>query len=114
MPLWYSHKKIITLLSELDGYNVKNKYRSMSAYLLELVKSGHLERTVAPPEVSKRMHGTKEYLYRRTGKSFKRGYLDLNSSKSKFTDACVKGIKAHEIYRLNRNLPKWFRKMMMD
>ncbi len=115
-PLWYSHKKIMQLVSDAEGYDVSKKYRSLSGYLLELVKSGHLQRTLAPEGVSNKLcHGTdagKSYLYRRTSKTFKRGQVNLKSSKNNLTDAHLRGVEAHDLWRQYPTLPKWFRRMM--
>lgn len=113
-PLWYSHKKIMQLVSENEGYDISTKYRSLSNYLLELVKSGHLERALKPPHLSSKVHPDKEYLYRRTSKPYTREYMSLQSSKNNFTDAHIRGQEAFELWRKHKTLPKWFRRMMMD
>jgi hypothetical protein len=118
-PLWYSHKKILELVSENEGHDVSQPYRSLSNYLLELVKSGHLERALTPPGVSnKKCHGMepgKAYLYRRTSKPFKRGYLNLKSSRNQYnSEVHIRGQEAFELWRKHKSLPKWFRRMMMD
>jgi hypothetical protein len=117
-PLWYSHKKILDLISEAEGRDVSKTYRSLSNYLLELVKSGHLQRTIAPEGISNKLcHGTvagKSYLYRRTSKPFVRGQVNLRSEKNKLTDAHLRGMEAHDLWREYPELPKWFRIMMMS
>jgi hypothetical protein len=116
--LWYSHDRICSLISEAEGVEVKTFYRSLSAYLAELIKSGHLERAVKPSGLKSGVRGLSsipEYLYRQTGKPFERVKFDrLRSGKNAHTDATLKAIQAHEIWRLNQRLPKWFRNMMMD
>lgn len=113
-PLWYSHKKIMQLVSDAEGYDISVKYRSLSNYLLELVKSGHLERTIKPAHLSDKVQPNKEYLYRRTAKPYNREYMSLQSSKNNLTDAHIRGQEAFELWRKHRTLPKWFRRMMMD
>lgn len=117
-PLWYSHKKILELICENEDYDVSKTYRSLSSYLADLVKSGHLQRTYAPEGISNKLcHGTesgKAYLYRRTSKPFKRGQVGLQSSKNNLTDAHLRGVEAHDLWRKHPTLPKWFRRMMMD
>lgn len=114
--LWYSHKKICELIEEREGIKVTDFYATISGYLTQLVKSGHIERAAKPKHLSNRYHyGLKqEYLYRQTGKPFKRRFPYLSSSKNKDTLAGDNAILAHEIWRLHRKLPKWFRRMMLD
>ena len=114
--LWYSHDKISSLISEQEGFNVKEIYRSLSSYLQGLVKSGHLERAVKPRELSRKVQfdGRPEYLYRQTGKPYERGMPRLSSSKNAHTDAAYKSSQGHELWRLYPKLPLWFRRMMMD
>lgn len=115
--LWYSHDKIIRLISEAEGIDPKLIYRSLSAYLSGLVKSGHLERATKPPELRQGIRGLSsipEYVYRQTGKPFVRGMPSLSSSKNEHTEAARRSSQGHELWRLHRALPKWFRCMMMD
>lgn len=114
--LWYSHDLILKTINEAEGCQVKQVYRSLSVYLSQLVKSGHMQRAIKPPELSKKIHQTKipEYLYRRTGKDYNPDYARLRSSKNEHTNASTNAGLGHELWRIHRNLPKWFRRMMMD
>lgn len=114
--LWYSHDKICSLITEAEGFETKSVYRSLSAYLSELVKSGHLVRAIKPRELSLKVQydGKPEYLYRQTGKPFVRGVPALISSKNDHSEAARRSSQAHELWRVHRALPKWFRCMMMD
>jgi hypothetical protein len=115
--LWYSHDKICSLVSEQEGIDPHSIYRSLSAYLSGLVKSGHLERALKPPKLRQGIRGLSsipEYVYRQTGKPFARGVPVLSSSKNLHTEAARLSIQGHELWRLHRSLPKWFRRMMMD
>ena len=114
--LWYSHDKICSIIGDEEGMRVKDFYRSISAYLNGLVKSGHLERAIKPRNLSRKVQydGKPEYLYRQTGKVFKRGVPVMSSSKNIHTDAARLSSQAHELWRLHRALPKWFRRMMTD
>ena len=114
--LWYSHDKICTLISEAEGIRVKDFYRSLSSYINGLVKSGHLERAIKPRELSKKVQydGKPEYLYRQTGKPYTRGMPSLSSGKNAHTDAATISSQGHELWRLHRTLPLWFRRMMTD
>ena len=115
--LWYSHDKICCLIGEAEGLRVKDFYRSISAYLNDLVKSGHLERAVKPRHLSNKVRydGKEEYLYRQTGKAYKRGNPGLISPKNQHSPVIERNaLLSHELWRLHRTLPKWFRRMMFD
>lgn len=115
--LWYSHDRICQAIGEAEGIRVKDFYRSVSAYLNGLVKSGHMERAVKPSGLREGVRGLSsipEYLYRQTGKPFTRKTPSLSSSKNRHTNAQERAVQAHELWRLHRRLPKWFRDMMMD
>lgn len=116
--LWYSHDHICTLVGEAEGLRVKDFYRSFGTYLLGLVKSGHLVRAVKPRHLSKKVQydGKPEYLYRRTGKTFEREDSNRGiSGKNAHTDHAGKNaVIGHEIWRLHRGLPKWYRRMMLN
>lgn len=114
--LWYSHDLILKIVSEQEGINVRDTYRSLSCYLHGLVKSGHLERALKPRELSLKVQddGRPEYLYRQTGKPYLRGIPVLKSCKNKHSVFVQRSTQGHELWRLHRKLPKWFRLMMMD
>jgi len=109
IPLWYDHAGIYRRLSEAHGEEATRAYRSLSAYLLALVKSGHLERAIKPRHLSTKVQydGKPEYLYRVTGKPFTRGGLQE-------CDNTRKAILAHDLWRMYPRLPKWYRRMMLD
>lgn len=116
--LWYSHDMICRLISEAEGVQVHSVYRSLSCYLQGLVKSGHLERAIKPRHLSRKVQydGKPEYLYRQTGKAFTRQddqrlKSGKNASNPKATQNAV---LSHELWRIHRGLPKWFRRMMLD
>lgn len=113
VALWYTHKKIMNLV--YAHFDVSKEYRSLTPYLSALVKSGHLERTMKPPELSEKVSYTTqvEYLYRRTEKPYERKYPSLKSSKNKYSEAQIRGVQAHELWRMYPTLPKWYRAMMM-
>lgn len=112
--LWYSHRKILDAIDQAEGINTGTVYRSLTVYLSQLVKGGHLIRAVKPHSLSRKVQrtSTPEYLYRQTGKPFKRG-LALTDGKA-LSSSHVKGMQAHELWRVYRRLPKWYRDMMMD
>lgn len=115
--LWYSHNKICEIINEQEGNNAKRGYRSLSVYLTGLVKSGHLERALKPHTMRSGVRGLSsipEYVYRQTGKLYKRGIPALSSSKNEHTDAALISAQGHEIWRVHKTLPKWFRRMMLD
>jgi hypothetical protein len=115
--LWYAHDKIVRAIEEAEGINVKETYQGgLACYLIGLVKSGHLQRAVKPPELSRKVQYDckKEYLYRQTGKAYKRGIPSLKSHKNQFCDSHIRGQQSHELWRIHRTLPKWFRLMMLD
>jgi len=116
-PLWYSHGKICMLIAGQEDISVSSiRAKSITPYLLGLVKSGHLERAEKPVHLCRHMrgNGTKEYLYRQTGKKFKiYAGESFESYKNKGSDASVLGYQAHKIWRDHRKLPKWFRQMML-
>lgn len=116
--LWYSHKKICEVIGEQEGLKPSEFYGSISSFLTSLVKSGHMIRANKPQELRQGVRGISsipEYLYRQTGKPYERSKaIPLQSSKNSHTDAGLRGIQAHEIWRSNPTLPKWFRRMMLD
>lgn len=115
--LWYSHDKILKLIGEQEGVDVRRVYRSLSSYLSSLVKSGHLERAMKPKHLSRKLHYDPkgEYLYRQTGKPYKRGELGfMKCPKNQHSMIRHNAVLSHELWRLHRNLPKWYRRMMLD
>lgn len=114
--LWYSHDKILDAIDKNEGINTRAIYRSLTCYLQGLVKSGHVERAVKPKELSRKVQydHKQEYLYRKTGKPFTRGLPTLKSCKNELSGSYIKAQLSHELWRIHRRLPKWFRDMMMD
>lgn len=115
--LWYSHDLICSLIGDIEGLRVKDFYRSISAYLRALVKSGHMVRAVKPRNLSGKVQydGRDEYLYRQTGKPYTRGNPGLISPKNQHSPVIERNaLLSHELWRLHRTLPKWFRRMMLD
>ena len=100
--LWYSHGKICDIIEKAEGVRI-----TLGRELIELVKKGYLVRAVKPRHLSSKVqyNGKEEYLYRQTGKPFKRGMPELTNNRAE---------QAHEIWRLHKKLPKWFRCMMLD
>lgn len=114
--LWYSHGGILDALDKAEGTNIRHDfYRSISPYLQGLVKGGFLIRAVKPHSLSRMVQRRTipEYLYKQTGKPFKRGNVNLQSSKNEHTQVRLRAIEAHDLWREYRQLPKWYRDMMM-
>lgn len=116
--LWYSHHLIKEKVFEAEGLEKDQIYKSgLSPYLYALVKSGHLERAIKPPELTRKIKydGRPEYFYRQTGKPYSPDYARLKSSRNEHNpQATNNAVLGHELWRLHRRLPKWFRRMMMD
>lgn len=92
---------------------------SVSPEIYKLIKSGHLERTICPDHLTKRRTGdgrayAVEYLYRQTGRPYKRKPIPRTSSKNMHSNAQIRATQGHDLWRMYPTLPKWFRRMMMD
>lgn len=108
--IWFSHKKII---EHLDCTN-RNKPLSVTMYLLQLIRTGHLERAVKPAELRENdlYRPQVEYLYRWTGLKYVRpdNFTKIGGINSRVDpDAMRLGA---EIWNNHPHLPKWFRDIM--
>jgi hypothetical protein len=114
--LWYSHSKIIDCMDELEGGSIRGEFCSITPYLSDLVKHGYMIRAVKPPSLLNRPLDNRrpEYLYRQTGKPFKRGIVELSSRKNAHTNAQATSRQSHDLWREHRKLPYWFRRLMYD
>ncbi len=106
--LWFTHGMIRN--GVLDEYpNHRRIPSSISVYLTNLIRTGHVERAIKPHHMFTDGRITqREYLYRWTGKAYddKPYYGPFVNS-----DTLIQG---RDIFLDNRTLPKWFRSMMMD
>lgn len=116
-PLWYSPKKITEKLSEYEDRDLtRAQYKNIvTPLLLQLTKSGHLERMRKPKELMCKppeLQTGPEYLYRWTGKRFVAGRGGIRPKGTEPTHGPNLGELSHAIYVEYPKLPKWFRKMM--
>lgn len=101
---WYTHGKI------KEG--IKDNEKSLSGYLLKLVKDGYIERTFKPEGMKGKYNAQKEYLYRWTGKPYRiPNYEGLVTHHPGHKENLKLGRLLAYQYPY---LPKWFRKMMLN
>lgn len=114
--LWYSHKGVIEAIEMHEGIDLKDSGGMLSPYLIGLVKGGFMVRAVKPHSLSRKVQrtSTPEYLYRQSGKPFERGIGKLESSRNILAKSYIKAHEAHELWRMYKQLPKWYRDMMMN
>lgn len=109
--LWYDHAGIKRRILELCPHRHQH---SLAPYLNALVRSGHLVRANKDKALVQGggIHGHNEYFYRQTGKAFQRGDSDrlINWKRPENSNAAL----AHELWRMHRDLPRWFRRMMLE
>ncbi len=116
IPLWYDNATIMSEVSKLAGYDIRVKYKSLTCFLYDLTKTGHIERAVKPRELSKKVcyDPSKEFLYRVTGKPYVHRFGNLNTYKNQGSNIEAVSTQAHNIWREHKTLPKWYRRMMLD
>lgn len=105
---WYSSKTITVHLKVELGRDIKP-----TSSLLQLVKSGHIERTYKPRHLINSKNGKQEFIYRWSGRPYhdkierlkKLPYEDMPP-----TDRAIimSFLKVHY-----PNLPSWYRRMML-
>lgn len=108
---WFTHAKIM----ELVDNGPYKKPMSLTSYLIELVRTGHLERTIMPMSMKENRHyrPQREYLYRYTGKPYVKPDCFKKLHNEKHTDESIADMRlGSRIYLLNMKLPKWYRDMM--
>lgn len=105
---WYSSRAITAHLKAELGRDIKP-----TSSLLQLVKSGHIERAYKPPYLINSKNGKQEYIYRWSG----RPYHDKIERLKKLpyenmppTDRAIimRFLKAHY-----PDLPGWYQRMML-
>lgn len=105
---WYSSRAITVHLKAEIGRDIKP-----TSSLLQLVKSGHIERAYKPPHLINSKNGKREYIYRWSGKAY---HDQIERLKKLPYDDLLPIYKAQVMRFLNAHypdMPDWYLRMML-